>query len=429
MCTAAALSPAAASATPMDRICRRDKMTLAAGHEGGFLMDERTTVDCVANARALAPLIAAAAPRIEDGRELPADLVEALHEARLFRMLVPRSLGGEEISPVAFMQAIEEIARADASAAWCVAQTSVCSTVSKCMKPHVAAEIFANDPRGVLAWGPTNNAKAVAGDGGFRVTGVWPFASGSRHATWLAAHCLLYEPDGELRRDGAGNPVQRTLLVPRERAVIKDVWHVIGLKGTGSDTYSLTDVFVPEDYAISYHALNSAERFEHGPLYSFSIYQLFGSSFPAVALGIARTLLDDFCALAQKKIPNNQTALLRDSAVVQSQVGVAQAALAAARTFFFATWEEAWATAQRSALSLEQRVRLRMASIHLSQEARKVAETAYLAAGTLAVLQSNPFERRFRDMHAVSQQAQSQFAIFEAVGRYYLGLPPNSRLI
>ncbi len=392
-------------------------------------MDERTTGDCIADARALAPVIAAAAPRIEAGRELPLDLVDALHEARLFRMLVPRSLGGEEVSPVVFMRTIEEIAKADASTAWCIAQTSVCSTIAKSMKPEIAAEIFKKNPRGVLAWGPTNNAKAVAENGGFRVTGTWPFASGSRHATWLAAHCLIYEPDGQQRRDADGNPVQKTLVVPRERATIKDVWHVIGLKGTGSDTYVLTDVFVPEDYAIGYHALNSAERRERGPLYAFTIYQLFGSSFPAVALGIARTLLDDFCALAQTKKAMGQTSPLRDNAVVQSQVGVAQSQLAAARVFFFATWEEVWQAAQSGTLSVDQRVRLRMASIHASQQARQVVETAYLAAGTVAVLESNPFERRFRDMHAVSQQAQSQFAIFEAIGRHFLGLPPNSRLI
>jgi indole-3-acetate monooxygenase len=393
-------------------------------------MDERARVDCVANARALAPVIAAAAPRIEAGGELPADLVSALHEARLFRMLVPRSFGGEEVSPIEYVRALEEIGKADASTAWCIGQTSVCSTISKCMKPEVAEEIFQRNPRGVLAWGPTNNAKAVADKGGFRVTGVWPFASGSRHATWLAAHCLVYEPDGQQRRDANGNPVQKTLVVPRERAVINsDVWHVIGLKGTGSDTYALTDVFVPEQYAIGYHALNPAERREHGPLYSFTIYQLFGSSFPAVALGIARTMLDDFCTMAQTKTPVGQTYLLRDNAVIQSQVGVAQAQLAAARAFFYAAWEEIWQAAQTATISLDHRVRLRMAASHASQQARQVAEMAYLAAGATAVFENKPFERRFRDMHAVSQQAQSQFAIFEPVGRHFLGLRPNTRLI
>ena len=284
-------------------------------------MDERARVDCVANARAVAPLIAAAALRIEANRELPADLVDALHEARLYRMLVPRAYGGEEVSPVDYVQAIEEIAKADASVAWCIGQTSVCSTIAKAMKPEVAAEIFKENPRGVLAWGPTGSGKALVDKGGFRVSGTWPFASGSRQATWLAAHCVVYERNGEPRRDADGKPIQKTLVLPRESAKIDDVWHVIGLKGTGSDTYTFTDAFVPEQYAIGFHALNPAEWHERGPLYLFTIYQLFGASFPAVALGIARSTLDAFCALAQKKTPTGQTVMLRDNPVVQSQVG------------------------------------------------------------------------------------------------------------
>src|SRR5580698_6965310 len=351
---------------------------------GGFWetrMDDRAKVDCVANARALAPVIAAATLRIEADRELPADLVDALHEARLWRMLLPRSYGGDEVSPVDYVQAIDEIAKADASTAWCIGQTSVCGTISRNMKPEIAEELFKKDPRGVLAWGPTNNAKAVAEKGGYRINGVWPFASGSKHATWLAAHCIVYEADGQQRRDANGEPVQKTFFVPRERATWQDVWHVMGLKGTGSNTYTLTDVFVPEDYGIDHHALDPSGRHEHGPLYSFSIYQLFGSSFPAVALGIARAMLDDFCKLAQTKKPMGQTAVLRDNAVIQSQIGVAQSQLAAARAFFIAAWEEIWQAAQSGAATTDQRVRLRMSSSHLSQTARQVVENVYVAAG------------------------------------------------
>jgi alkylation response protein AidB-like acyl-CoA dehydrogenase len=340
-------------------------------------------------------------------------------------MLVPRSYGGDEVSPVAFMAAVEELAKADASTAWCVAQTSVCSTIAASLRPAIAAEIFRNDPRGVLAWGPSTskNAKAVAQGDGFRVSGEWPFASGSRHATWFAAHSFVYESDGSLRHDAAGQPVQKTFVVPRRVAVIKDVWHVIGLKGTGSDTYALTDVFVPQDCAIAHHGLDPAERREQGPLYSFNIYQLFGSAFPAIALGIARAMLDAFIALAQVKTPAVGKMVLRDNPVIQSQVGVAESQLAAARAFFFAAWDEIWRATQDDAVTFDQRVRLRMASIHLSQQARQVAETAYLAAGATAVFESNAFERRWRDMHAVSQQAQAQFAIYEVIGRHFLGLP------
>jgi alkylation response protein AidB-like acyl-CoA dehydrogenase len=387
-------------------------------------------IDCIANARALAPQIVAAAPRIDAGRELPPDLVDALHEARLFRMLVPRSFGGEEISPVAFMTVIEEIAKADASTAWCVAQTSVCATIAKSLPREIAEEIFMKNPRGVLAWGPTHSgAKAVAEQGGYRVTGIWPFASGSRQATWLAAHCRVFEPDGEPRRGSGGAPVEMTFVVPRAQAVIKDVWHVIGLRGTGSDTYELTDVFVPDDRAIDYHALDPAGWHQRGPLYTFNIYQLFGSAFPAISLGIASATLDAFVKLAQVKTPLHGASLLRDNPVIQSQVGVAESQLTAARVFFFTTWQDIWQTAQQRPISLDQRVRLRMASIHATQQARQVVDTAYLAAGAMAVLESNPFERRFRDMHAVSQQAQAQFSIYETIGRHFLGLPTSPRLI
>ena len=288
-------------------------------------MDERAKADCVANARAMAPVIIAAVPRIEAGRELPPDLVAALHEARLFRMLVPRSLGGEEISPVEYLEAVEELAKADASTAWCIAQTSVCSTIASCLKPQTAAAIFKQDPRGVLAWGPFGrNARAVAEKAGFRVTGTWPFASGSRHATWLAAHCPVYEPDGQPRRDANGNPLDMTFVLPRDCATISDVWHVIGLKGTGSDSYAVTGLLVPEDRAIGLFARNPAERREHGPLYSFTIFQLFGSSFAAIALGIARSALDAFVELARAKTPTGGKSVLRDNAVIQSQVGVAE---------------------------------------------------------------------------------------------------------
>jgi alkylation response protein AidB-like acyl-CoA dehydrogenase len=394
-------------------------------------MDERAKVDCVANARAMGPVIAAAAPRIEANGELPADLVAALHEARLYRMLVPRSLGGEELSPVDYVQAIEEIAKADASTAWCVAQTSVCSTMSAYLKAATAAEIFLKNPRGVLAWGPLNkNARAVAETGGYRVTGVWPFASGSRHATWLAAHGPVYEPDGQPRRDVNGNPVEMTFVFPRERATINsDVWHVIGLKGTGSDTYALTDVLVPESCAIGAMGRNAAERRERGALYAFTVYQLFGASFAAVALGIARSTLDAFVALAQQKTPTGHAALLRDNAVIQSQVGVAESQLAAARVFFLDAVAEIWAAALSGTMAIEQRVRLRMACAHASQQARQVVDTAYHAAGATAIFEGNPFERRFRDMHAVSQQVQSHASVFEVIGRHFLGLPLNSRLV
>jgi alkylation response protein AidB-like acyl-CoA dehydrogenase len=383
----------------------------------------------VARARDLAPLVAAAAARIETERQLPDDLVAALHEAKLFRMLLPRSLDGAELPPHVYVQAIEELAKADASTAWCVAQTAVCSTAAANLDPAVAADIF-GDPRAVLAWGPPGRGNAVAVPGGYRINGRWQFASGSRHATWLGAHCWLVDGDGKPRLDNEGQPLGRTCIFPRGAATITDVWQVMGLKGTGSDTYEVTDLFVPDARTVTMFGRNPAEKRESGPLYLFTVFHLYGASFAGVALGIARAALDAFIALAQTKTPTGGRMLLRESAVVQSQVGLAEAQLASARAFLLHTLREIWdEAAATGALSIERRIQLRMASTHASLLARQVVDTAYHAAGASAIFESNPFERRFRDIHTVSQQAQSQAQVFEAIGQHYLGLPLHPRLI
>jgi len=394
----------------------------------------RSEIDCLAQARALAPAIAAAAPRIEARRELPDDLLDAVHAAGLYRMLFPRSLGGHELALPVYIQVIEEIAKADASTAWCVGQSSVCSTITASLDHAVAWEMFGKDARAVLNWGPQGRtAKAIAVDGGYRVTGRWPFASGSRHASFMAAHTTVYEADGTTPLlDAEGKPAERTFIFPRANAEIIDNWYVMGLKGTGSDTYAVNDLFVPAERSMTVFGRNPAERREHGPLYLFTVHQLFGASFAAVALGIARSAIDSFIELAQTKVPapTGGSTVLRENAVVQSQVGLAQTQLAAARVFLMHALEDIWNEAvSTGAVSLEKRVTMRMAEMNATQTARQVVDTAYHAAGATAIFEANPFERRFRDMHTVSQQVQAHFSVFEVIGKHFLRLSLTSRLI
>jgi alkylation response protein AidB-like acyl-CoA dehydrogenase len=384
----------------------------------------------IERARALAPTIAEAAPQIEAQRELTPDVTAALHEAGLFRMLIPRSLGGHELSPLDYVQAIEEIAKADASTAWCLAQTSVASTMCASLDREAAREIFTADPRALVAVGPPSaSGKAVAAADGYRVTGTWQFASGSRHATWMAAHCPVFEADGSPRTDAKGMPVERTLIFPKSSAKMIDVWHVVGLKGTGSDSYSATDLFVPAHRTMTAFGRNPTEKREQGALYRFTVFQLFGASFASIAIGIARTTLDAFVELAMRKNPYGAKYLLRDNAVIQSQIGLSQSQLASARVFLHHALAEIWGGAQRGDITIEQRIQLRMASTHATYQARQVVDTAYHAAGATAIFESNPFERRFRDLHTVSQQVQAHFSVFEAIGQHYLGLPLHPRLI
>jgi len=391
-------------------------------------------IDCLAQAKALAPLIAEVAPRIEANRELPPDLVEALHSSGLYRMLFPRSLGGHELALPVFIQVIEEIAKVDASAAWCVGQSSVCSTVTANLDHAVAWEMFGKDQRAVLNWGPHGRtAKAIAVDAGYRLTGRWPFASGSRHATWMAAHCTVYQADGETPLcDADGKPHDRTFIFPRANAEITDNWYVMGLKGTGSDTYAVNDLFVPQERTMTVFGRNPAERREHGPLYLFTVHQLFGASFAGVALGIARSALDAFVELAKSKIatPTGGSGVLRENAVVQSQVGVAQTQLASARVFLMQALDEIWEEAvTNGAPSLDKRIQLRMAESHATQMAKQVVDIAYHGAGATAIFESNPFERRFRDLHTVTQQVQAHYSVFEIIGQHFLDMGVTSRLV
>ena len=250
--------------------------------------------DCIARARALAPLIAAHAEHTERAREIAPEVLSALHDAQLFRMLIPKSCDGSEVDPATFMQAIEELAKADGSTAWCVAQASGCSMAAAYVEPKVARDIF-GDTRAVMAWGPVGpNAKAVAVDGGYRASGSWSFASGIKHAGWLGCHCPVVEADGTPRLGPDGKPAERTMLIPKASARINDIWRVVGLKGTGSDNYVIEDLFVPNAYTFTRES--AADRRETGPLYRFTTFHLYGTGFAAIGLGLARGALDAFIA-------------------------------------------------------------------------------------------------------------------------------------
>jgi alkylation response protein AidB-like acyl-CoA dehydrogenase len=378
-------------------------------------------------ARDLAPRIAAAADESERGRRLPDPLVVALHAAGLFRMLLPQGLGGAALDPPTFVQVTEAFARADASTAWVICQTNGCSMTAASLHSDVARAIFGGEPAGVLAWGPPTTSTAVVAEGGYRLSGTFNFASGSRHATWLGGQAPIVEPDGTPRRR-RGATERRTLLFPAASATIDDVWHTIGLRGTGSDSFVVSDLFVP--HAHSFSRDDPAERREQAPLYCFPQGSLYASGFAGVAMGIARSLLEDFVALATAKTPRGYSRTLRESAVTQAQVAQAEAKLGAARSYLLSSLREIWSAVQRTGtLGLDQRVTIRLAASHAIRQAREVADFAYHAAGGTAVFTSQAFERRFRDIHTVSQQLQGRDAHFETVGKFLLGLDPDTTFL
>jgi alkylation response protein AidB-like acyl-CoA dehydrogenase len=378
--------------------------------------------DYLHRARDLAPELAAAANEIERRRELPEPVVAALVERGLFRLLLPRSLDGAELLPADFVPVIEEIAKADASTAWCLNQASGCSMTAAYLEPAAAREIFGG-PRGILAWGPGPGTARVV-DGGYRVTASWSFASGSHNATWLGCHVPIVQADGTPRRNPDGSPVVRTMLFPKSSAKMTDIWHVIGLKGTGSDRFSVEDLFVPQRHSAT---RDDDTRREPGLLYRFSSLQLYAAGFAGVAMGIARSTLEALVALARDKVPFRSGGALRDNHLIQSQVAQAEARLSAARAFLLGSLEEVTAEIERVGhITLDQRMVIRLASTFAIHQSLQVVDTAYHAAGSTAIFEENPFERRFRDIHTVSQQLQGRQEHFETVGQYLLGLDPNN---
>jgi len=381
-----------------------------------------TAVDYLQRARDFAPDLAAAATEIERRRELPEPIRTALIERGFFRLLLPRSVGGAELLPAAFVPVIEEIAKVDASTAWCLNQTAGCSMIAAYLEPAAAREIF-GPPHGILAWGPGPGEARIV-EGGYRVTASFSFASGSHDASWLGAHVPVVAADGKPRRNPDGSPVIRDMLFPKSQAEMTDIWHVIGLRGTGSDHYSVKDLFVPERHSVARG--DPAARREPGPLYRFGSLQLYASGFAGVAMGIARGALDAFIDLARDKIPFGAARTLRDNNVVQSQVAQAEARLSAARAFLLGALAEITAEVERTGhLTLDQRMTIRLASTFAIHQARDVVDTAYHAAGSNAIFEENPFERRFRDIHTVCQQLQGRTQHFETVGRFLLGLEPD----
>ena len=385
-------------------------------------------IDYVERACALAPEIEARADQIEQERRLPEPVLAALFEAGLFRLLLPRSLDGGEVDPVTFARVIEEIAKADASTAWCLCQAAGCSMSAAYLSHDVAMEIFGHDRRAVLAWGPGPGARAIAVDGGYRVTGTWSFASGGRHATWLGAHCPISEPDGSSRRTPNGKLVERTMLFPAASATFVDVWHVSGLKGTGSDAYTVDDLFVPHDHSISRD--DPAERRQPGLIYCFPTGSFYASGFASVALGIARRMLDAFVSLAREKTPRGYKRPLANNAVIQSQVGQAEAQLSSARRFLMGSLADIWgAVGSSGTLTMDQRMLIRLASTYAIHQAKAVADVTHHAAGATSIFVDSAFDRGFRDIHAVTQQLQGRQAHFETVGQFMLGIEPDTTFL
>jgi alkylation response protein AidB-like acyl-CoA dehydrogenase len=411
------------------------KMTIVQGNRPMSAALDRTKVtkafdlppDPVAQAREVAPVLREEGPKIDALGQLTPTVVDALHSHGLYRTLLPKQLNGYGAGLDTFVKTMEVLAAADAST-WCVGQAVGCSMAAAYVDTEVAQEIWGNDPRGVLAWGFQLEGRAKVVPGGYKVTGKWGFGSGGHHATWMGAHCHVELPDGSLLKDSKGALIERTMLVRESQLNWTSNWDVVGLRGTGSDSYTLTDVFVPEAYTVRRDI--DAERRIDEPFFRFTTTNAYACGFAGVSMGIARGMLDELKTLAQTKKPSHTARTLRDNPVMHHLVAENESKLRSARAFVLETIHDGWDSIQRTGgMDTENRVLMRLATTTAIRRAKEVAEFAYHEAGATAIFASNPFERKMRDIHASAQQVQGRTGHIEVCGQYFLGLDPLARHI
>jgi alkylation response protein AidB-like acyl-CoA dehydrogenase len=380
--------------------------------------------DLVAVARDLAPVLRANSQRSDRDARLPAESVNALREAGLFRMYVPRSLGGLQVDPVTHACVQEELSRHDSAAGWMLQATSSSAWWCSRLPTETAREIYGSDPDRTLSVSFAFPYEGVPVDGGLRLTGQRPFASNVSDASWIWVTSLTMHNGEPMRVEGT--PMVRAAFFPASEAKIVKTWDTLGMRGTDSNDVSVENLVVPERRTFRIGIDHTP-----GPLYDDPLYRVpamvgVGSYAPAVGLGIARDAIDEFVALAQGKTPFASTTTLRERGTAQAKLGRAEGLVRSARSYLYDRlawgWEQTVAGVE---LTLEQRSEMLLACVQAIAAAAQAVDLVYSAAGTSAIYKHSRIERHFRDAAVLRQQGFVSESRFETVGQVALGLPPD----
>jgi indole-3-acetate monooxygenase len=378
----------------------------------------------LASARRLEPMVTELRGQFDQDRQLPGRLIDELSAANLFRMWLPLAIGGAELPPLQFLTVIEELSRQDGSLGWCTVIPAGYGRLAGALEEDVARTIFGTG-KGVLVGTLNPTGKAVAGPGGYRVTGRWSYGSSIGFSDWVLGNCITEDATGPCRA-ADGGPEFRLCLFPRAEVEVFDIWHVSGLRATGSNDFQVTDLFVPQQHTIPLVDFQPPPR-RPGPLYATPMTSTFVSCLASVALGIARAAIESVIEIGAAKKTAGSSTVLRDKPLAQADLARAEGLVGAGRAYLFSElgmmWEDAVAG---RAISLRARGQVRLAACHAMQSAIQAVDLMFQAAGGAALFQGSRLERCFRDIHTAGQHiAVSMQANVEPVGRVLFGLPPG----
>ena len=364
-------------------------------------------------ARDLIPTVRGYSDQIDRERRLPAALVEQLKSAGLFHVLLPKDVGGLEVDPVNSARIVEEIARGDGSAGWCVMLAAQSCGFAGFIPKEEARTVYGNG--GIVAGTARPIGRAVAHDDVYEVSGRWPFASGSTHATWFAAECIIY--DGESKRlDENGNERTKMLFVPASEVTIHDTWDTLGLRGTASNDFSIEHATVPQTRGF--------QVLVDPPVHEWALYRAEPLAFinhGAHAIGLARAAIDCAIEIAASK-QGWGGVLLNQTPRLQSAIAEASGLVGAASSYLY---ESSWALWQQALAGETQkplRATVRLAASNAARASLQAVDLLHAAVGTSSIMASSPLSRILRDMHTASAHVMIGSMTYEAAGRALMGL-------
>jgi indole-3-acetate monooxygenase len=374
-------------------------------------------VSLVDIAHSLEPLIREHAAALEQG-SIPPPLVEALYDAGVFKAMLPREVGGLEAEPVEWLRMIEEFARINASVGW---MAFIQSGVGLTFLDPERFERFRlrGGGRLILAMSLGRlGGTAVRAEGGYRISGRWPFASGSPYATWLGGMSAVCDAAGAPVLDATGQPQRLLAIWPADQARIIDTWDGLGLRGTGSGDIEIADLFVPDEQVNP--------GFYGPPTYDRALFRI--KEMPEVghgahALGIASAALESFVeAVNSRPIPGSSRHMAMGH-MQAHQIAFAQAdvLVRSARALLHDTVRAAYEDVKASQeLAIELRVRLREANIFSVRSAKEAVGLIFEMAGSSAVYRGRAIEQAFRDINTAANHTNYVESAYSSIGSYFL---------
>ncbi len=377
--------------------------------------DPRGSATIVGAARSLGPLIRSHADEAEAARRLPMPVVDALRAAGLMRMCVPAMYGGPEVDPLTMVEAIAAVAEADGAAGWCSMIASTTSSMALFLDPVAAIEVF-GDAATISggAFAPSGTGRTV--EGGYEISGRWAWGSGTQHCDWITC--------GTLTDDGGF----RLFFVPAAEVTILDTWYSSGLRGTGSNDFSVDAVVVPAERSVQ--PLLGRVQVDTA-LGHFPNFCLLASGVAAATLGIARRAIDELVALAdagKRSVYSSKS--LAQTTMAQVEIARAEALLGSARAFLLHELGVAWDQAVAGTrVPVEQRARIRLACTHAARSAAGAVDLAYEAGGGSSVYSSSPLQRCFRDVHTATQHLMVSTRNYETVGKLLFGVDADTSML